>query len=201
MIKKYITTTELPWVTMWTEFWMKDNDKIINKKEIIHENKKIKETLLWAFNNLNWRLDFFKEKAKATQAFDWMQLRWVSIMINTKYCDDVEERYVDWEVVPEFIWWEHFSTKEDAKSFDKKLQALAYLKKWQAENDNGFIPDWSCSTQEKCSIFCCYDNYFTIEVNINSCSNPFFPYMSSEEVVKKMIKECEKELKIYFWIK
>jgi len=32
---------------------MKDNDKIINKKEIIHENKKIKETLLWAFNNLN----------------------------------------------------------------------------------------------------------------------------------------------------
>ena len=107
------------------------------------------------------------------------------------------------------LYWEHFATEEQARAFDKKLQALAYLKKWQAENDNLFVPDWHNEDQRKYIVS--YDARinrgfdtkfstvnFDIEFSTEICYCAFFPHLSSDKVAKKMIQECEEQLKIYF---
>ena len=183
---KYKLLKDLPWAKEWTIYeWLNELEGNYTHSGgyFVHEEYAKKHP------------DFFEKIQQ--QAFDGMIWEWEGYEIDTWYLPWEMNRVLQADVnYYDFI---SFATKEQAEKFDKKMCALARLKRWQAEND-GFVPNWFDVSENRYFIkFCPIRWIFYVETSWLLIASPLFPYMSSAKIAERMIKECKEDLLEYFY--
>ena len=95
-----------------------------------------------------------------------------------------------------------FLTKDEAEQFYEKAKAISRVKKYIHDNGMEFEPDWE--DLETTKYWISYDNLedvFDYSYSYRRHHNPQLPILKSTEDCKKVIENCEPELRIIFGIK
>lgn len=94
-----------------------------------------------------------------------------------------------------------FRTEEEAQRELDKLKALTKIRKYIAEHDMEFVPDWEDEEQRK--LYICYDPvekcFDWVWSSRTQYLAPFF--FASEKHAEQVIEDCEDELKVLFGVK
>lgn len=97
----------------------------------------------------------------------------------------------------------YFCTEEEAQAHLTYLQALGKVRLAILEANEGWVPDWSNTDNEKYFIY--YSNYTTglkkglkVSWDAGSYSNYSLPYIKSQEIAEQIIKDYKEELEIIF---
>lgn len=91
-----------------------------------------------------------------------------------------------------------FRTEKEAKAHLLFMQAETTIKKWIAENDD-VVLDWNERDEKKhFPLYCNSQKKLYVEFNWQVQYLPKSMYLSSKKLTEQLIKECEKELLIYF---
>ena len=91
----------------------------------------------------------------------------------------------------------YFATEKEAKEYKAYLEALGRVTHAVYEMNDGWEPDWSDENQNKLYVFFRNDiNLWTYNCNYTSQHPYIIPYLKTEELTKKLIKDHLTDLEV-----
>lgn len=90
----------------------------------------------------------------------------------------------------------YFATEKETKEYKAYLEALGRVTHAVYEMNDGWEPDWSDVCQVKCNVFYGNDNIWGITYNFFYQYSHIIPYLKSEKLAKKLIKDHLTDLEV-----